>query len=156
MLDSTLLDKLARWPVLQSAAAFLLLLLGSLITWRTLVQPAPPPKDPAPQPPVPPGGAAEGAHVYFQGPLQRIDERLAGMQAMLERLSALHYETREQTAVGLQLTRHDVRSILQELVSDSEREGGEIKTVLRDIERGLNDLAGNFGRLDEFVRARVK
>lgn len=118
-----------------------------------------------PSTPLPPGGAGEGVHLYFDGPLKQISDKLAAETALLERLVALHYETREQIAASLQTTRHDVRTAIQEDASESTLENNEIKELMNEVARKLDEVSRDVGkklgdvselliRLDEFVRGR--
>ena len=59
---------------------------------------------------------------------------------MVEKLSALEYETREQVAKGLQLTRHDIRGALAEDALQASRENLELKQMFADLKRQLDGV----------------
>jgi phage-related tail protein len=96
----------------------------------------------------------EGTQLFLQGPASDVQAKLAAALVLLEKLAALHYETREQIATGLQITRHDLRGALGEDALQASRESNEIRALVTAIAVKVDDLNLTLGRLDEFVRAR--
>lgn len=102
----------------------------------------------------PPNGLAskpdvEQAQVFFQGPFQALLDKQNATTLALERLVGLNAETREHFADLLRSTRHDLKNALQVLSQEQEKDSEEIKRLLHEQDSVL-------GRLDEFLRARVK
>lgn len=147
------LPGLGPYPILQVFGGIISLIVLGVIALLYVKSQAPPAKAQSPDR-LPPGGAGEGVHLYFDGPLKTISDRLGAESAVLQQLLALHYETREQIAQALQLTRHDIRSAIQEDSAEATLENSEIKVIMADVGKKLDDIRNEIIRLDEFVRAR--
>lgn len=91
----------------------------------------------------------EDAKVFFQGPFQQIIDRLNTLLLTLERLVGQSTDLKEAFADTLRQTRHDLKNTLQVMSQENEHDVEEIKRL-------LHDAATVLGRLDEFLRARMK
>lgn len=103
----------------------------------------------APKQPAPSLESVPTLETFAQGPYQAILDRLAAVAMMQERLAGSHFELREAIAEALRVTRHDLKGELQAVVTANERDAEEIKLIARELDAVL-------GRLDEFVRAKIK
>lgn len=152
------LPGLGPYPILQLFGGIISLIVlagGALLYLKAQNVPA----KSTPSNPMPPGGAGEGtalAEVFVQGPFTDIQSKLAAYALVLEKLAALHYETREQIAQALQITRHDFRDALGADAIEASKELNDIAESIAELQRGLAVLSERFGLLDQFVRIKIK
>lgn len=106
-----------------------------------------PPNPSAPQHKTDP--SIEQAQVFFQGPFQAIIDRLNTAVLTLERIVGQNTDLREHFGEIMRTTRHDLKGVLQVMSQEQEHDAEELKRL-------LHDLSNVVGRLDEFLRARVK
>lgn len=102
-----------------------------------------------PPAPDPPQRSIEEAKVFFQGPFQAILDRLNTAVLTLERIVGQNADLREHFGELLRTTRHDLKGVLQVMSQEQEHDSEELMRL-------LHDLSNVVGRLDEFLRARIK
>jgi len=61
----------------------------------------------------------------------------------------------EQVAQAMHVTRHDVRTALQEDASEAMRDNAEVKAAIANVRELLDDVRRTLDKLDEFARARA-
>lgn len=139
-----------QYPILEVFGGIISLIVVSLaaLGYRNATPPPAPPAAAAPAE-IPPGGAAEGVHLYFGGPLQKIFDQIREIEERLDSLVALHGETRNAMAEALRQTRHEIKNALHAGGLDTERQ----IEVLRNTLDALNTL---IVRLDEFARLMLR
>lgn len=100
--------------------------------------------------------ASESAQLFFSGTAKEILERLGAAIVILEKLSSLHYETREQIAQHMAQTRHDIRNAVGEDAAEASRENLELRQAIIELQRTVSDTNVKLGLLDQFMRIKVK
>jgi hypothetical protein len=126
-----------QYPILELFGGIISLIVVGLAALGYRNATPPPAAPPAsPEQPMPPGGASDGVHLYFGGPLQKIFDHIREIEERLDTLVTLHGETRNQMALhagGL----------------DTERQ-------IEVLTKTLDALTTLVVRLDEFARLSLK
>lgn len=157
MLDSTLVDKLAPWPALQAAAAFVMVLVGLAVAWRTVRAPAPAAKDPAPAAAVPPGGAAEGVHLYFNDESWKsLFKAIDGLHAGVAEIAATIGPLRELVMSEARETRHDVERNIHKSGQASEADAGELRAAIARLQGVVDRMNVDVVRIEERTRGKAR